>query len=32
MRTYEELATDVCNHLQELGKFITAEKLMQYLA
>ncbi|KAJ7304897.1 hypothetical protein DFH08DRAFT_658029, partial [Mycena albidolilacea] len=26
-----DLATDVCNHLQELGKFITAEKLVQYL-
>jgi hypothetical protein len=28
----EDLATDVRNHLQELGKFITAEKLVQYLA
>ncbi|KAJ7308753.1 hypothetical protein DFH08DRAFT_719618, partial [Mycena albidolilacea] len=32
MLTDEDLATDVRNHLQELGKFITAEKLVQYLA
>ncbi|KAJ7318929.1 hypothetical protein DFH08DRAFT_970826 [Mycena albidolilacea] len=27
----EDLATDIRNHLQELSKFITAEKLIQYL-
>ena len=27
----EDLAEDVCLHLQELGKFITAEWLVQYL-
>ncbi|KAJ7083739.1 hypothetical protein B0H15DRAFT_802771 [Mycena belliarum] len=28
----EDLANDVCEHLQELGKFITAEKLVDYLS
>jgi hypothetical protein len=32
MLTDEDLATEICNHLQELRKFITAEKLVQYFA
>lgn len=28
----EDLANDVRNHLQELGKFITADKLVEYLS
>ncbi|KAJ6518432.1 hypothetical protein DFH09DRAFT_939964, partial [Mycena vulgaris] len=28
----EVLANDICDHLQELGKFITADKLVDYLS
>ncbi|KAJ6621533.1 hypothetical protein B0H10DRAFT_1789755 [Mycena sp. CBHHK59/15] len=28
----EDLVNDICDHLQELGKFITADKLVDYLS
>ena len=31
MLTDKDLAQDICLYLQQLGKFITAEKLMLYL-
>ncbi|KAJ6522828.1 hypothetical protein DFH09DRAFT_1096997 [Mycena vulgaris] len=32
MLANKDLANDVCEHLQELGKFITVEKLVDYLS